>query len=409
MSERASGSAFSAKLIALVIAIAVMSFGAILTLLAWGPDLQSKDRAGDHAFSSSALGYGGLVELLKLQGREVTVSRSRQTLNGYDAGLLILTPGSAASALEDHLPMTGPVLVILPKWNGQRDALKPSWYEETELSGQYRAERILGYFEDVYFDDQDTEIDRIIPPNLIRSRFGQFRPQFDERLQIIQSGDYLQTVIPVPTGALLAKIPSEDIYFLSDPDLANTFGLADPENARLMLSILQTISAKPDTPVIFDTTLNGFERSTSLLRIMLDIPFIGATLTVLCGFLLLGWAACIRFGAPVREEKAFALGKQALADNTAGLFSMTRRETRMAPGYLALSRKAIRRDLGIPPTLSEDEVNALLERLGPDEKNDLSWTSIVNAMQRPSNNRDDLLNKAQALYAWRKEKTHGDK
>jgi len=317
-----ASASFNPRTIAIVIAMSVMSFGALLTLLAWGPELQSKDRAGAHAYSSSALGYAGLVKLLEFQDRTVNISRSPGMLNEH-YGLSILAPGITASKLEDQMPLYGPMLIILPKWRGQADTFKPEWHREISLSGQYNAEQILSYF------DEHAEIKQVAPPSQIIVSSRTISPTFEEKLQLIKSKE-LEILISAPGGALLARDIDHDIYFLSDPDLANNFGLANPENARLMLSILQAIDTTPKAPIVFDATLNGFERSTNLLRIMLDIPFLGATLTFLAAILLLGWAACVRFGAPEIEAPAFALGKQALADNTAGLFSMTHREARRA-------------------------------------------------------------------------------
>jgi hypothetical protein len=98
------------------------------------------------------------------------------------------------------------------------------------------------------------------------------------------------------------------------------------------MQMINMMRYSDDEPIIFDATLHGFTRSENLLQMMFDIPFLGVTLVALAAALLLGWAASIRFGPPARETRAIALGKQALADNSAGLVSMARRETRMAPG-----------------------------------------------------------------------------
>ena len=79
-------------------------------------------------------------------------------------------------------------------------------------------------------------------------------------------------------------------------------------------------------PILIDAARHGFERSENLLKMMFSVPYIGVTIVALAAALLLGWAAAIRFGPPMREERAIALGKQALADNSAGLVAMARRE-----------------------------------------------------------------------------------
>lgn len=397
--KTSSASQFNPRTVMTVIAISLMSFGALLALLAWGPELQNKNRAGAHAFSSSALGYAGLVKLLQYQEKTVTISRLERGINDH-SGLVILAPGYTSTKLADQLPLYGPMLIILPKWNGSPDPRKPQWQEKTSLGGGTAASRILEYF------DENAEARLVSSPSYLSVGRTSFSPVFDDKLQIIKSKE-LEIVIQSPGGALLAKMPDESVYFLSDPDLANNFGLASPENARLMMSILNTIDPGEET-IVFDATLNGFERSTNLLRIVLDIPFLGATLTILSGFLLLGWAAFVRFGVPEKDLPAFALGKQALADNTAGLITMTHREARMAPGYLALSRKALIKSLGLPPGTSEQEVDKILERLWPASDDQKSWSQVADGLRSPTRSREDLLNKARQLYRWRKEKTNGN-
>ena len=133
-----------------------------------------------------------------------------------------------------------------------------------------------------------------------------------------------------------------------------------------------------------------------------DIPFLGATLTALATAGLLGWAAFIRFGPPVTEGRAIALGKQALADNSAGLITMARRETRMAPGYLNMIRRRVAREIGAPRNLTEAQLSELFDRLGQDTQSGKQFTEMEAGLRQPSANREDLMNKARDLYRWRK-------
>jgi len=385
----------------LLIAIAIMSFSAVITLLAWAPDLARNDRAGAHPFSKSALGYGGLVKLLELRGDDVSISRTPQTFEQTeDRGLLVLTPGWRAARLDEDVYPTDPTLVILPKWWGETDRRNRRWQSNIDLKSEDIALQPMQDF------DETATMTRIEPPESITTPYGTFDAQFEDQLQLI-SGEWLAPIISLENGDLLSRVMDTKIYILSDPDLANTFGLSKPENARLMLAILDNVRGAPDAPIVLDATMHGFERSTSLLKVLLDIPFIGATLTALAAMLLLGWTGLVRFGSPERESRTFALGKEALTDNTAGLFSMTRRETRMAPGYLALSRKAAVRDLGVPKGLSEADLNDLLDRMGEDSTSGLKWSDLARDLRRPAYSRDDLLDKAQRIYRWRKERNDG--
>ncbi|MEM9740770.1 MAG: hypothetical protein AAF829_12985, partial [Pseudomonadota bacterium] len=66
-SEPATASPFSGGVVAVILAVAGLSFLITIVLLAWSPELQSRDRAGAQPYSTSALGYQGLVRLLELR------------------------------------------------------------------------------------------------------------------------------------------------------------------------------------------------------------------------------------------------------------------------------------------------------------------------------------------------------
>ena len=143
------------------------------------------------------------------------------------------------------------------------------------------------------------------------------------------------------------------------------------------------------------------------MKILLSVPWIGATLLALASMALIIWSAAVRFGAPEREAPAIAAGKRALADNSAGLIAMAHREPRMAPGYLSLSRRALVRELGLPKTLSEAETTALLQRMGEQAGLDTSYSSLNQGLSVPAGSREDLRHKARALWRWRREMKHG--
>lgn len=394
------GDLMERRTILIIVAIALMSFSAVITLLAWAPDIARNDSAGAHPYSRSAIGYGGLVKLLELRGDDVSISRTKQNIENYDRGLMVLTPGWRDDELDDNLSLADPALIILPKWWGMTDRTNRRRQSNILVLSEGRTAQSIKRF------DSEVSTIHVDPPTEIIGNYGSFRPKFEEVLQLIES-DYLTPMIATEDGQLLSRVPDSEIFVLSDPDLANTFGLADTENARLMLKILDEVRGDGDNPIIFDATLHGFERSTSLLKSLLDVPFIGATLTAIIAALLLGWTALIRFGSPVREDRAIALGKQALTDNTAGLFAMTNRETYMAPGYLNLSRKAAAQDLGVAKGLSEKELAELFDRMGEEMKSGQKWSELAKPLRTRALSRDDLMNNAQALWRWRKERNDG--
>ncbi len=404
MSERLPSSAnpFSAATVGVLIGVGVLAFLAVFALLGWSPDLVSKDRAGQHPYSNSALGYAGLVKLLEADGTEVTVSRLASTLN-YSDGLLIITipPYGFNRASEfDRSNLSQPALYVLPKWSGMMDRAKPEWQKDTDLLRRGAVSGLLSDF------DEDAKIWRLRNPGKMLTPFGPHTPDFEHKMQVIESNS-LEPVISVPGGALVSRLPGTEIYILADPDVLNTFGLARRENARLALGLIDWLEEYDGAPVTLDATLHGFERSESLLRAIFDIPFLGATLLALATALMIGWSAFIRFGPPERETRTIAFGKKALAESSAGLVSMARREGQMSPGYLTMTRRAITRALGLPPKLSPEELTQTLDSIAKQKDIETSLSSKTNSMSVPASGREDLRDKAKALWRWRKEMTDG--
>ncbi|WP_018146538.1 DUF4350 domain-containing protein [Henriciella marina] len=389
---------FTGRMATVLIIVALLSLGAVLALMAWSPDLVSRDKAGSTPYSRSSTGYAGLVDMLEARGDDVSISRLSQSLEIGGRRLLIATLSINGRDIEPD-EISGPALIILPKWTYRENPAKRSWEIDADLASAERAMIHLREF------DEDGEIVRRKTPGALETPFGRFRPDFEDEMQLIET-DLLEPVISARGGALLAKVPGREIYILSDPDLLNNFGLARLENAKTGLGLIDEVGGGGTRPIVFDATVHGFERSTNLLKILLDIPYLGATLIALATMFLIGWAAAIRFGAPERETRAILAGKRALADNSAGLIAMAKRERRMAPGYLSLSRRALSRELGLPRTLSEDEYIALLDRMAKQNGMETSFTELQSGLSSSASSRDDLTNKARALWRWRKEMTH---
>ncbi|MEO0755192.1 MAG: hypothetical protein AAFY85_10405, partial [Pseudomonadota bacterium] len=357
---------------------------------------------GAHPYSTSAFGYQGIYRLLEARGTPVTISRSRERLQADSQSLrvLTLTPFGMSRELENLMDegFYGPALIVLPKWSGRMDLSQPNWFSDSDLLPESRVSDLLSIFDD------DGEVWRIRSPSSVAGNFGKFRPVLGDDMQVLRADSFV-SVVGTPSGDLVARFPDRDVYILSDPDLINTFGLAELENARMALALIDHINYGLDKAVVFDASLHGFERSENLLQMMFDRPFLGATLIGLAAFLMIGWAGAIRFGSPAREERSVALGKQALTDNTAGLIAMARRETRLAPGYLNFIRRSAARAVGAPRALTEQELAEMFDRMTP--KDAASFTSLEKDMHGPAASREDLMDKARRLWAWHKEITHG--
>lgn len=401
MSERLpqSQNPFSGRIIWVLLLVGLLSFAAVVTLMAWAPELTSRDRPGGTPYSRSATGYAGLVDMLEADGRNVSVSRLGQSMEFSDGRLMVVTMPLYGRDLDLDM-LAEPALIILPKWTIIPNPARRAFEIDTNLASLETVDGSLGLIV------EQASVHRLRNPGKMSTPAGKAAPEFEHEMQVIKSAA-LDEVIGIPGGQLLSRLPDRDVYVLSDPDLLNNFGLARLANARLGLGIIDMVSRDASQPIVFDATLHGFERSNNLLKTMLDIPFLGATLIGLATMGLIGWAAAIRFGAPEREAPAFAPGKQALADNSAGLIAMANRERRMAPGYLSLTRRALSRDLAIPRTLTESDLSDLLERMGEQAGLETRWTDLGRSLSGPAASRDDLRHKARALWRWRKEMTHG--
>ena len=397
MSDKTGNSPFAARTVAVLLTIAIVSFGAVIVLAGWAPELRDRNHAGDHPFSTSALGFNGIVQLLDDQGYPVDVSRLEHRLEGRDWGLMVVTlsPWGMGSKLQD-ITLQPTTLIVLPKWIGQTDPFNARRQRDTRF---IQARSLNDLLDDLNIDG---EIGRIDVPDLTDTPFGDMALRPDLKMQVIRS-ESLVPIAGTDDGILLGKLDDRDIYVLADPDMLNTFGLAERENARFAVQLMDWLRYDEAEPIIFDATLHGFIRSENLLQMMFDIPFVGATLAALAAAFLLGWAALVRFGPTARETRVIALGKQALVDNSAGLFTMARRETHLAPGYLTMIRRRVAREIAAPKTMTEAQLSALFDRLGPEEQSGKTFSQIERGLRTASASREELMTRARELYRWRRD------
>lgn len=363
MSDAAAASAqpFSPKAVVWMIMVGVFAFAAFVVLSAYAPDLRSGRDGRAHALSKSAVGYAGIVALAKGTGIPVVVSRG----GAAGSSLLVLTPepGVSAKALQSILQETRhrPVLLILPKWQVAPTLGHPGWVSQAGLV-------------------PPKAVVPALPPSnaplVIARRRGTAaasltdiesgRAPFDigavASLQTARSDGWTPALIDAAGDWVVIRSKAQpNLLVVADPDLFNTQGLKDLRRARMALSILEDL--RGDGPVVFDVSLNGFQRSRGVLKLAFEPPFLAATLCALAAAILMGLHAAARFGAPHAPERALALGKRALADNSAALLRLAKREPSMAQPYADLTRQAVARAVGAPRLLDKTELDAVLDRL----------------------------------------------
>ncbi len=398
------GVLFSPKVVLGMVLAGVFAFSAFVVLSTYAPDLQSGDNGQAHALSKSAVGYAGVVQLLRAQGEPVVISR--RNLGGEEPNLIVFTPNMGGSR-DDYqkAQLSSRTLVVLPKWGAPPDPRHPGWIGALDLAP------------DAIMADALKMVG--IPKAKLAARKGRAGARLVgvagtvaeglvletgpiQDLRAISGPDLQPVIVDAQGRAILARRMPTDTYFLADPDLLNTMGMKDIRTARGGVAILDSLR-KPQGVIAFDVTLNGFSRSRSVMKLAFEPPFVGATLCLVAAALLMGLHAAARFRAVRRGERALALGKSALIDNSAGLIRMAKREPAMAPRYAELQRAAAVRAMG-GSRLTGQALTDFLDRQGTRFAASDSASSLddeTQAVRSPS----DLMKVVAKWYQWRLEMT----
>jgi hypothetical protein len=397
-----SGPVFRARTAISLVLVGVIAFSAFVTLLAYAPDLGHDTRCRSNVYSKCAIGFAGIAALVKNDGAPMLISRSKLP-PGRTEGLLVVTPESGMGADVGSLEFGGPILVVLPKWDVAGDPLRPGWG------------RKLGLTAPEAMPKQD-----LLDVVSIARRTGTARPRltgaadspFDgatlqpgpiEGFQTLKAAGWTPVLTDDTGGVVLAQASSSRIFVLSDPDLLNTQGLANLDTLSSAVTIVRGLRAG-DGPVIFDVSLNGYKSERSPLRLMFDPPFLAVTLCFVAAMILAGLQSAFRFGPVRRPQRVFALGKEALTDNSAQLIRLAKREPNMAPGYLALTQKAAARAVGAPRELTGDALTRFLDRMAAQR----GLTDTLTGLSAEAGHvagRAGLTALAARIYRWRLEMT----
>lgn len=404
VSARAASGAFSPAVILVALLVGVVSLAGIGILSAYAPELKSGNDGGTHALSRSAVGFGGLPLLLRNLGVPVVLNRGVLT-ESSDESLLILTPrpDTKPEQIKD-IEHYGATLIVLPKWNAAPDPDHPGWVRtiglipgEAALSPLSEALRKTSKL-NARPDKARVNLHR---PN--GEVFG--APVETAQLRTLEGPSWIPVVIDDQGRSVLAMDRDSRIYVLADPDLISNSGLKTLAGAQTAHNLIQIVQPE-DAPVVFDLTLNGFQRSRNLLRLMLEPPLLGLTLVLAALGTLAGFQAAVRFGAPKDRNRVIALGKRGLADNTAGLVRLARREPHMALPYAQIMRATVARAIGAPRALDDAALDAFLDRVGRTVGAQDAYTALADRA-KAAKTPGDLMKVAAALYRWNQEMTRG--
>ena len=401
-SARAVGNAFSPVVIISVLLVSVVALAGLGVLSAYAPELKSGDDGGGHALSRSSTGFGAMPVLLRNLGVPVTMSRGRLTPSS-DESLLVLTPTPSTQPEQiDDINHAGATLIVLPKWNATPDPKHPGW---VRTMGLLPAQTSLAPLSEHLRQGARLQSrDGRVTVALKRPDGTPLGAPVDvDALKTLSGPDWVPVVTDDQDRPVLVRHATTRVYVLADADLLSTHGLKTLNGARTAIALLDVVRAK-DAPVIFDLTLHGMQRTRSLLRLMLEPPLLGMTLVLAALAAFAGYQAVVRFG-PARESgRAIALGKRGLADNTAGLVRLARREHHMAAPYALLTRAAVARAIGAPRRLSESELDAFLDRVSRTTGAHSTYSALAD-QARAAKTPGDLMRVAVALYRWNQELT----
>ncbi len=448
--------AFSARVMVALVVVGVIAFAAFLVLSAYAEEFREDRSGGTHALSRSSIGFAGLVDLLERRGVNAVIARGDMG-DFSDADPRILTP--AYPVAEDERPEAWePVLVVLPKWATIRHR-RPGWVRTTSLRNARGVESILAGFtlseDDDAFDlsaalehiqdareaEDDAEAEERddtaqgeeqarehAQEEAARQRIRVTRTEGEGALTLTPTAQAADTpfaglpvlrtgviearqaltppvddpdaLIPILVagdgGVMLGQLRGTNTFVLSEPDLMNTHGIADPDTAFFAVTLIETWTG--GAPVLFDVTLHGFQRTRNLLRLMFEPPFLPLVLGLVFAGALIGWRGGVRVSPPRRQGRVYAFGKTTLIDSITGLVRATGRELRLGPAYAALTRAIATETVWgrARAGLVSDEA---LNRLGDDAQPDFS--TLRRAVE-DARDPYELVDAARALHAWRK-------
>jgi hypothetical protein len=395
----ARAQAFSPRAILALVVVGIVSLAGLGVLAAYAPELRTGADGRAHALSRSAIGFAGAPILARALGETVVVSRSPP--RDPKTTVVVLTPDGGVGARElRRFDKAARVIIVLPKWEATADPLRKGYVSKAGVApaGNRYAPLLAAYAKTTL-----TAMRKAETRPVLRGAGGPFAAATYlplgriDRLQTVAGEGWAPALVD-ETGAAVLVYSRRDprVWVLAEPDLLNNQGLKSLDTARAGMAILQTASGG-ELPILFDVTLNGFARGTGLGRLMLEPPWLAATLCGVAAAVLMGLHALARFGQPVRRGRAFALGARALVDNSADLVRMARKEHELAPAYAALTTALVARDAG--GRADPDWIADLARRRGAADPAELA------AEAEKTKTRDDLLAVARKLHDWRGEMT----
>ncbi len=391
-------SPFRPSLVIGLIVAGLVSFAAFVMLLSWGGQAGGRSGGRGTALSVAAIGFKGLVDLTD-DFYDTELVRNGSQLDTDDLVVIALEPQTEPAQVQRLLNerYDVPTVVILPKWDVVRDPDHRGWVRSLgpDLGGT--AEHML---------DLGVEVETLSQRRAGRGRargYGMMRGlsvPLPASPQVIDGSD-LEPLLTTPDGDILvARVDDRPLYIVADPDLLNNHGISDPGRARAAVQMLGVMKPDSGGPIRFDLTVNGYGGGRSLLKSMLEPPFLAMTLALIAAAILAGLHGAIRFGPARPPARAIPFGKAALVENSAGLVKLARRDVRLGGGYADVVRDDAARAGAAPPNLHDEALEAYLDRFSRPGEPPFSQLA---ATLRSARDRHELMSAARALFRWKKD------
>jgi hypothetical protein len=396
--------------VAVLVAVAVISFLAFLLALIYQDDLARVESAGSDSFSRSALGHHAFVELLRELGIPVVVSRHETARKlGARNVLLLLEPPRRDEDTRIPRRMRELVrdaprcLVVLPKRHGWSTTDPPDRIDDHEILSRREPAEVLR--------ELGITAELIRPGSTTAWSSGSIggTPALDDP-QLLRAPD-LVPVVACREGVLVATGQAGRLVVLSDPDLLATHGLGRGDNAAIAVRLVDGLR-EGDGVVVVDETLHGFGIVRSRWADLFRFPLVLAVLHGLVVVAVLLWAAAGRFGAPATPPPAFGAGQEPLIANTAELLRRGGHASRMLVRYLDLTVRDVAGVLHAPRISRAGAPVSWLDRVGRERGVSLSLEALRNEVTARSRERrldpSRLVATARRIHRWKTEILHDD-
>lgn len=404
-------SPFSPKSLVLFIACAVFLFAlSILLSKRDVPSELSETKPASGTYSVSAIGHAGFYDFLKRMGRSVKrgLNSSRIGMIKGNATLIVAEP--PWQALRDPDPYkyfnVKRMLLVLPKWTGSQDEIKPAWLKDIYPVPLSLAQQTLALV-----TSRGEVFRKNWPETWTHNEMG-IEPAGAGTIQLIRSSR-LVPIIGDESGILLGEYADggRKVWILSDPDLLSNHGLIKGENAALMLKLVDTLrlweNKDNNAPLVFDETNHDKKKSHgTILNLFLSFPLGMVTLLICLAALLLVWSTAGRFGIPEKMKPELDFGKTKLIDNSARLLDYAGYHGVVFKRYIKMTVNLAAKALHAPK-LEEKALALWLDRIGKARGVRESCSEILQDTARLDaanpKNLPGLFENARAIHRWKGE------